>query len=264
MSRIEAKFKDLQKQKSSAFVTFLMAGDPDLQTSLELMINLPNLGVDIIEIGMPFTDPMADGPSIQKAGQRSISAGINLIKVLDLVKEIRQKNNKVPIVLMGYFNPIHSMGVNIFLSRAKEAGVDGLIVVDLPPEEDSELCLPAKKFGIDFIRLATPTTTAYRLPTVLREASGFIYYVSVAGITGSSHLDVEAVEKEVVRIKRETKLPVCVGFGIKTPSDAARVANVADGVVVGSALVDMIANEKSQDDIERYIQSLAEAIHAVN
>ena len=264
MSRIEAKFRDLQKKKSSAFVTFLMAGDPDLKKSLELMINLPKLGVDIIEIGMPFTDPMADGPSIQKAGQRSISAGTNLIKVLDLVKKIRQKNNQVPIVLMGYFNPIHSMGVNIFLSKAKEAGVDGLIVVDLPPEEDSELCLPAKKIGIDFIRLATPTTSADRLPTVLREASGFIYYVSVAGITGSSHLDVEAVEKEVVRIKRETKLPVCVGFGIKTPSDAARVANVADGVVVGSALVDMIANEKSQDDIERYIQSLAEAIHAVN
>ena len=264
MSRIEAKFRELKKKKSSAFVTFLMAGDPDLQTSLDLIINLPKLGVDIIEIGMPFTDPMADGPAIQKAGQRSLLAGTDLIKVLDLVKKLRMKNEQIPVVLMGYYNPIHAMGVNIFLKNAKEAGVDGLVVVDLPPEEDSELCIPAKKMGIDFIRLATPTTTAERLPMVLRETSGFIYYVSVAGITGSSHLNIKKVEKEVERIKKATNLPVCVGFGIKTAVDAAKIANIADGVVVGSTIVDMISKKKPKDDIETYIKSLAKAVHTLN
>ncbi len=261
MSRIEAKFKELRKNNSSAFVTFLMAGDPDLPTSLKIMTELPKLGVDIIEIGMPFTDPMADGPAIQKAGQRALDSGTTLTKVLDLVKNIRVKNKQIPIVLMGYYNPIYSMGVEKFLENAKKAGVDGLIIVDLPPEEDSELCLPAKKAGLDFIRLATPTTSPTRLPTVLKNTSGFIYYVSVAGITGASNLNVEEVEKEVRRIKGKTHLPMCVGFGIKTPSDAEKVANIADGVVVGSAIIDLIEKEKPIDDIKNYIKSLAKAVH---
>ena len=261
MSRIEAKFKELRKNNSPAFVTFLMAGDPDLPTSLKIMIELPKLGVDIIEIGMPFTDPMADGPAIQKAGQRALDSGTTLTKVLDLVRNIRTKNEQIPIVLMGYYNPIYSMGVKKFLTNAKKVGVDGLIIVDLPPEEDSELCLPAKKAGLDFIRLATPTTSPTRLPTVLKNTSGFIYYVSVAGITGASNLNVEEVEREVTRIKGKTHLPICVGFGIKTTSDAKKVANIADGVVVGSAIIDLIEKEKTIDDIKNYIKSLARAVH---
>ncbi len=261
MSRIEAKFKELQEKNASAFITFLMAGDPDLPTSLKLMKGLPNLGVDIIEIGMPFTDPMADGPAIQKAGQRSLSAGTKLIDVLELVRKIRLENSQIPIVLMGYYNPIHAMGVKQFLQSASKAGVDGLIVVDLPPEEDSELCIPAKQFGLNFIRLATPTTSETRLPTVLKNTSGFIYYVSVAGITGSSKLDVSKVENEVKRIKNKTRLPVCVGFGIKTPTDARKVADIADGVVVGSALVELIAKQRPLDEINNYIRALARAVH---
>ncbi len=264
MSRIETKFKELLQNNSTAFVTFLMAGDPDLPTSSKILMELPNLGVDIIEIGMPFTDPMADGPAIQKAGQRALDSGATLEKVLNLVKKIRVEHEKTPIVLMGYYNPIYSMGVRKFLREAKKAGVDGLIVVDLPPEEDDELCLPAKKVGLDFIRLATPTTSPTRLPTVLKNTSGFIYYVSVAGITGSSNLNVEEVEREVTRIKRATHLPVCVGFGIKTPTDAKRVAEIADGVVVGSALVELIEKEKSMDDIKNYISSLASAVHSLD
>ena len=261
MSRIETKFKELRKNNSTALITFLMAGDPDLPTSLKMMMELPKLGVDIMEIGMPFTDPMADGPAIQKAGQRALDSGTTLTKVLDLVKKIRMENKQIPIVLMGYYNPIYSMGVENFLQNAKMAGVDGLIVVDLPPEEDGELCLPAKKAGLDFIRLATPTTSPIRLPTVLRNTSGFIYYVSVAGITGASNLNVEEVEKEVKRIKSHTHLPICVGFGIKTPSDAEKVANIADGVVVGSSIIDLIEKEKPIDDIKDYIKSLARAVH---
>jgi tryptophan synthase alpha chain len=262
MSRIEAKFKELRRKKSSAFVTFLMAGDPDLPTSLKLIKELPKLGVDIIEIGMPFTDPMADGPAIQKAGQRSLSAGTTLVDVLDLVREIRLGNDQVPIVLMGYYNPIYAFGVEQFLRQALDTGVDGLIIVDLPPEEDIELCIPAKNVGLDFIRLATPTTSPIRLPTVLKNTSGFIYYVSVAGITGSSNLNVTEVEKEVTRIKSKTDLPVCVGFGIKTPSDAEKISNIADGVVVGSAIVELIDKKKSLDEIKNYIQSLANAVHS--
>ena len=262
MSRIEAKFKELRRKKSSAFVTFLMAGDPDLPTSLKLIKELPKLGVDIIEIGMPFTDPMADGPAIQKAGQRSLSAGTTLVDVLDLVREIRLGNDQVPIVLMGYYNPIYAFGVEQFLRQALDTGVDGLIIVDLPPEEDIELCIPAKNVGLDFIRLATPTTSPIRLPTVLKNTSGFIYYVSVAGITGSSNLNVTEVEKEVARIKSKTDLPVCVGFGIKTPSDAEKISNIADGVVVGSAIVELIDKKKSLDEIKNYIQSLANAVHS--
>ena len=262
MSRIEATFKELRRKKSSAFVTFLMAGDPDLPTSLKLIKELPKLGVDIIEIGMPFTDPMADGPAIQKAGQRSLSAGTTLVDVLDLVREIRLGNDQVPIVLMGYYNPIYAIGVEQFLKQALDAGVDGLIIVDLPPEEDIELCIPAKNVGLDFIRLATPTTSPKRLPTVLQNTSGFIYYVSVTGITGSSNLNVTEVEKEVTRIKSKTDLPVCVGFGIKTPSDAEKISNIADGVVVGSAIVELIDKKKSLDEIKNYIQSLANAVHS--
>ncbi len=263
MSRIEAKFKELRKKNSSAFITFLMAGDPDLPTSLKIMMELPKLGVDIIEIGMPFTDPMADGPAIQKAGQRALASGTSLPQVLDLVRKIRLEHKHIPIVLMGYYNPIYSLGVEKFLEQAKKAGVDGLIIVDLPPEEDSELCLPAKRAGLDFIRLATPTTSPTRLPTVLRNTSGFIYYVSVAGITGSSNLNTAEVEKEVIRIKSETHLPVCVGFGIKTTLDAKKIAHIADGVVVGSAIVDLIDKGKPIEEIKNYIKSLASSVHCV-
>ena len=261
MSRIEVKFTDLKIKNKSAFVTFLMAGDPDLHKSLILLKKLPDLGVDIIEIGMPFTDPMADGPSIQKAGQRSLKKGTTLKNVLDLVKEIRKKDNKTPIILMGYYNPIYSMGVNSFLTEAKNSGVDGLIVVDLPPEEDKELCLPAKKIGLDFIRLATPTTSKERVYKVLKNTSGFIYYVSVTGITGSKNLDILQVEKQVKKIKNETNLPICVGFGIKTPEDAKKISSISDGVVVGSSIVELIEKNQSIDKICDYIRSLAKAVH---
>ena len=262
MSRINDKFSELKFNKRKAFIPFIMANFPDFNYSKKLLNSLPELGADLIEIGIPFTDPMADGPAIQKAGQRSLSAGTTLVDVLDLVREIRLENDQVPIVLMGYYNPIYAFGVEQFLRQALDTGVDGLIIVDLPPEEDIELCIPAKNVGLDFIRLATPTTSPIRLPTVLKNTSGFIYYVSVAGITGSSNLNVTEVEKEVTRIKSKTDLPVCVGFGIKTPSDAEKISNIADGVVVGSAIVELIDKKKSLDEIKNYIQSLANAVHS--
>ena len=240
-TRIDTRFAELAKQGRPAFVTFLMAGDPDPATSLEIIKALPKSGADVIEIGMPFTDPMADGPSIQAAGLRALKAGMTLKKTLDLVRGFRQEDNATPVVLMGYYNPIYIYGVDRFLVDARSAGVDGLIIVDLPPEEDEELCLPAIRAGLNFIRLATPTTDDKRLPAVLANTSGFVYYVSVTGITGAAAADSHAVSEAVTRIKRHTKLPVCVGFGIRTPEAARAIAAQASGAVVGTALVDALA-----------------------
>jgi tryptophan synthase alpha chain len=238
--RIEARFAALKKEGRAALVTFTMAGDPDYATALAILKALPKAGADVIELGMPFTDPMADGPAIQAAGLRALAAGANMKKTLAAVREFRATDDATPIVLMGYYNPIYVYGVERFLADAGSAGVDGLIVVDLPPEEDSELCVPAMKAGLNFIRLATPTTDDKRLPAVLANTSGFVYYVSVTGITGSASADSGAVGEAVARIKRHTALPVCVGFGIRTPEAAAAIAAKADGAVVGSALVDAL------------------------
>jgi tryptophan synthase alpha chain len=241
-SRIDARFAELKRQGRSAFVTFLMAGDPDPATSLAIIRALPAAGADIIEIGMPFTDPMADGPSIQAAGLRALKAGMTLRKTLEMIRAFRTQDDATPVVLMGYYNPIYIHGVERFLLDSRSAGVDGLIIVDLPPEEDTELCLPAMRAGLNFIRLATPTTDERRLPAVLANTSGFVYYVSITGITGSASADSNAVARTVARIKRHTDLPVCVGFGIRTPQAARAIAAHADGAVVGTALVDALRN----------------------
>ncbi|WP_322514749.1 tryptophan synthase subunit alpha [Rhodopseudomonas palustris] len=247
-TRIDTRFAQLKREGRPAFVTFVMAGDPDLATSLQILEALPAAGADIIEIGMPFTDPMADGPAIQAAGLRALHAGATLHKTLDLVGDFRKHDDATPVVLMGYYNPIYIYGVDAFLADARKAGVDGLIIVDLPPEEDSELCLPAMKAGLNFIRLATPTTDEKRLPAVLANTSGFVYYVSITGITGSASADSAAVGDAVARIKRHTDLPVCVGFGIRTPEGARAIAAQADGAVVGSALIDALQNSLDADN----------------
>jgi tryptophan synthase alpha chain len=239
-TRIDTRFTALKQEGCAALVTFTMAGDPDYDTSLALAKALPKAGADVLELGMPFTDPMADGPAIQAAGLRALSAGQTMIKTLGLVREFRKGDDATPIVLMGYYNPIYIYGVDKFLIDAKAAGVDGLIVVDLPPEEDEELCLPALKAGLNFIRLATPTTDDKRLPAVLNNTSGFVYYVSITGITGAAAPDASKVSAAVTRIKRHTKLPVAVGFGVRTAEQARAIAENADGVVVGSALVDAL------------------------
>jgi tryptophan synthase alpha chain len=239
-TRIDARFAELNKQGRSAFVTFVMAGDPDPKTSLDIVKALPKAGADIIELGMPFTDPMADGPSIQAAGLRALKAGMTLTKTLEMVRGFRKDDDATPVVLMGYYNPIYIYGVEKFLADAKVAGVDGLIIVDLPPEEDAELCLPAMKAGLNFIRLATPTTDDKRLPAVLANTSGFVYYVAITGITGAAAADSKTVGEAVARIKRHTQLPVCVGFGIRTPEAARAIAEKANGSVVGTALVDAL------------------------
>lgn len=239
-TRIDTRFAELAKQGRSAFVTYVMAGDPDPATSLDIVKALPRAGADIIELGIPFTDPMADGPSIQAAGLRALKAGMTLKKTLEMVRDFRKDDNATPLVLMGYYNPIYIYGVDKFLADAKTAGVDGLIIVDLPPEEDEELCIPALKAGLNFIRLATPTTDDKRLPAVLANTSGFVYYVSIAGITGAAAADSKVVGEAVARIKRHTKLPICVGFGIRTPEAARAIAEKADGSVVGTALVDAL------------------------
>ncbi|MGL5168864.1 MAG: tryptophan synthase subunit alpha [Afipia sp.] len=239
-TRIDTRFAELAKEGRAAFVTFVMCGDPDLATSLEIIKALPKAGADIIEIGMPFTDPMADGPAIQAAGLRALKAGTTLKKTLQMVRDFRKVDATTPIVLMGYYNPIYIYGVDKFLVDAKDAGVDGLIIVDLPPEEDTELCIPAMKAGLNFIRLATPTTDDKRLPAVLANTSGFVYYVSITGITGSASADTAQVSAAVARIKRHTQLPVCVGFGIRTPDAARGIAQAANGAVVGSALIDAL------------------------
>ena len=240
-TRIDRRFADLARAGRAGLVTFVTAGDPDYRTSLDLLRDLPAAGADLIELGMPFTDPMADGPAIQAAGLRALADGQTMVRTLAMVAEFRGQDDATPIVLMGYFNPIHNYGVDRFLADAVAAGVDGLIVVDLPPEEDDELCHPALGAGLNFIRLATPTTDDKRLPRVLANTSGFVYYVSLTGITGSASLDVGPVTKAVARLKRHTDLPVGVGFGIRSAAQAAAVARVADAVVVGSAIVDRIA-----------------------
>ena len=241
-TRIEKRFAALKAEGRAAFVTFLMAGDPDNDTSLAIVKALPAAGADVIELGMPFTDPMADGPSIQAAGLRALNAGQTLRKTLQLVRDFRKADDATPIILMGYFNPIYVYGIDPFLADAKAAGVDGLIVVDLPPEEDEELCLPTLKAGLNFIRLATPTTDDNRLPAVLANTSGFVYYVSITGITGAAAANAVNVTAAVARIKRHTKLPVAVGFGVRTAENARMIAEGADGVVVGTALVDALKN----------------------
>ena len=262
MSRIDATFARLRAEGRRAFVSFVMAGDPDPEASLAIVRGLPAAGVDVIELGMPFTDPMADGPAIQLAGQRALAAGMTLRKTLDLVRAFRQGDDATPIVLMGYYNPIYAMGPEHFLAEAAAAGVDGLIIVDLPPEEDAELCLPARAAGLNFIRLATPTTDDRRLPTVLRNTSGFVYYVSITGITGSAEATAEAVGPEVARIKAKTDLPVCVGFGIRSPEAAREIARVADGAVVGSAIVDRIGKGDGPEQVLAFVRSLAEGAHS--
>jgi len=239
-TRIERRFDALKAEGRAALVTFTMAGDPDYDTSLAIAKALPKAGADVIELGMPFTDPMADGPAIQAAGLRALKSGQRMTKTLQLVREFRKDDDETPIVLMGYYNPIYIYGSDRFLADAKAAGVDGLIVVDLPPEEDEELCLPALKAGLNFIRLATPTTDDKRLPTVLNHTSGFVYYVSITGITGAAAPDTAKVGAAVARIKRHTKLPIAVGFGVRTAEHARAIAEGADGVVVGSALVDAL------------------------
>ena len=246
-TRIDRRFAVLKDEGRAALVTFLMAGDPDYEISLAIVKALPEAGADLIELGMPFTDPMADGPAIQAAGLRALKAGQNMKRTLALVREFRRGDDATPIVLMGYYNPIYVYGVEQFLTDAKSAGVDGLIVVDLPPEEDTELCLPALKAGFNFIRLATPTTDDKRLPAVLANTSGFVYYVSVTGITGSAAPDTGKVAEAVKRIKRRTELPVCVGFGVRTAEQARAIAKGADGVVVGSALVDTVRSNLGAD-----------------
>ncbi|MBE1291401.1 MAG: tryptophan synthase subunit alpha [Rhodobacteraceae bacterium] len=261
MTRIDAKFADLNAQGKKAFVAYVMAGDPDYATSLEIVKGLPGAGVDIIELGLPFTDPMADGPTIQLAGQRALDGGMTLQKTLDLAAEFRKTDDTTPIVLMGYYNPIYSRGVDMFLKDAKAAGIDGLIVVDLPPEEDDELCIPAQTAGMNFIRLATPTTDDKRLPKVLQNTSGFVYYVSITGITGSAEAEATNVGPEVARIKASTDLPVIVGFGINTPEKAQNIASVADGAVVGSAIVSQVAAGKPVDEVLAFVKSLADGAH---
>jgi tryptophan synthase alpha chain len=262
MTRIDRQFARLKAEGKKAFVTYTMAGDPDFETSLAVMKGLPAAGVDIIELGLPFTDPMADGPTIQLAGQRALEGGQTLARTLAMAAEFRKTDQTTPIVMMGYYNPIYSRGVDRFLQDAVAAGVDGLIVVDLPPEEDDELCLPAQAAGLNFIRLATPTTDAKRLPKVLTNTSGFVYYVSITGITGAGAAAAGDVGPEVARIKAATDLPVIVGFGITTPEAAAAIAGVADGCVVGSAIVNEIGAGKPVQDVLDFVARLAAGAHS--
>lgn len=264
MSRLQSRFAELKQQNRAALVTFVTAGDPDYATSLSILKGLPAVGADVIELGMPFTDPMADGPAIQLANIRALGGHQDMVKTLQMVREFRAGNSDTPLVLMGYFNPIHHYGVPRFIEEAKAAGVDGLIVVDLPPEHNEDLCDPAQDAGLDFIRLTTPTTDDARLPTVLNGSSGFVYYVSVAGVTGAGAATLEHVEQAVARLRRHTDLPISIGFGIRTPEHAATIARLADGVVVGSALIDQIANAASPqqaiDGVLGLCRELAEGV----
>ena len=272
-TRIHARFAQLKKEGRSAFVTFLMAGDPDPATSLAIIKAMPKAGADVIEIGMPFTDPMADGPAIQASGLRALKGGQTLRRTLALVADFRRGDSDTPLILMGYYNPIYIYGVDKFLADAKSSGVDGLIIVDLPAEEDDELCVPALKAGLNFIRLATPTTDDKRLPAVLSNTSGFVYYVSITGITGAAAADSNVAGEAVARIKRHTKLPVCVGFGIRTPDTARAIAERADGAVVGTALVDALrgsldaqgrATADTVNAVTALAASLAQGVRAAN
>jgi tryptophan synthase alpha chain len=271
-TRIDRRFADLARQNRAALVTFVMAGDPDLATCLDILKALPRAGADVIELGMPFTDPMADGPAIQAAGLRALAAGTTLAKTLALAADFRAGDSTTPVVLMGYYNPVYVYGVEAFLRDAKAAGVDGLIIVDLPPEEDSELCLPALAAGLNFIRLATPTTDAARLPAVLAHTSGFVYYVSITGITGAAAPDFAKVAAAVSRIKAHTSLPVAVGFGVKNAGSAAAIAAHADGVVVGSAIVEALrgsldnhgkATGKSVEAVTALVADIAKGVRRV-
>lgn len=264
-NRIARRFAELKAADRAALVTFISAGDPDYEAGLETLLALPQAGADLIELGMPFTDPMADGPSIQASTLRALDAGQDMHKTLAMVRTLREHDDDTPVVLMGYYNPIYCMGVDTFLAQAAEAGVDGLIVVDLPPEHDDELCLPAQARGIDFIRLATPTTDAKRLPLVLQNTSGFLYYVSSTGVTGAAAPSVERVSEEVDAIRQHTELPIGVGFGIRTPEQAERIARFADAVVVGSALTDCIGQHadrptEGRSRVVELTRSLAKAV----
>jgi tryptophan synthase alpha chain len=268
-TRIDARFAELKAKGRPAFVAFITAGDPDFETSKAILAALPAAGADVVELGMPFSDPMADGPAIQAASERALKAGQTMHKTLDLVRAFRSSDMATPVVLMGYYNPIYQYPVARFLEDAVEAGVDGLIVVDVPPEADEELCLPALAKGLNYIRLATPTTDDRRLPAVLQNTSGFVYYVSIAGITGTKAPDVASVAAHVARIKRQTKLPVAVGFGVKSPEQAKAIGRVADGVVVGSALVQAIkdsldstgrATAKTKEAVVEIVQRLSGAL----
>jgi tryptophan synthase alpha chain len=270
VSRIETRFAALKTKKQSGLVTFITAGDPDVVTCTKILAGLPKAGADIIELGMPFSDPMADGPAIQAANLRALKAGMTLGKVLDLARGFRKQDKETPLVLMGYYNPIMHYGVGKFLRAAKEAGVDGLIIVDLPPEEDREMCAPAIATGLNFIRLVTPTTDAERLPTVLKNASGFLYYVSVTGITGSKKADAAPVKKALTELRKHTGLPVAVGFGITSPKEARPIAAFSDAIVVGSAIVSRIAaslDKKGKakkdltDNVLDFVAELAKAAH---
>ena len=271
-TRIDTRFAELKSEGRPGLVTFVMAGDPDHETSLEIVKALPAAGADLIEIGMPFSDPMADGPAIQLAGQRALKGGETLRKTLSLVREFRKGDKNTPVVLMGYYNPIYIMGVDVFLKKAKSAGVDGLIVVDLPPEADDELCIPAQAAGINFIRLATPTTDDKRLPTVLNNTSGFVYYVSITGITGAAAPDPKIVAKSVAHIRAKTDLPIAVGFGVKTAEHAAAIGKAADGVVVGTAIVNAIekslnrngeATARTVKAVAKLVKELAKGVRSV-
>jgi len=270
-SRLTERFKALKTQQKRGLIAYITAGDPDLKTSADLLAGLPKAGADIIELAMPFSDPMADGPTIQAANIRAFKAGITLSKVLDMVRSFRQQDLSTPIILMGYYNPIYVFGVERFLLAAKAAGVDGLIVVDLPPEEDSELCIPATQHGLHFIRLITPTTDAKRLPAVLAHTSGFLYYVSVMGITGSKAIDAVPVRKALAELRSHTSLPIAVGFGISTPDEARAVAQTSDAVIVGSAIVRrVVANLTNEghakdglvNDVLGFVRELAQAVHS--
>jgi tryptophan synthase alpha chain len=270
-TRIDTRFAACKAENRPALVTFITAGDPDLETSLAILKAMPKAGADVIELGMPFSDPMAEGVPIQLATQRALASGQTMQKTLDMVREFRKDNNDTPIILMGYYNPIYSWGVDKFVKDAKDAGVDGLIVVDLPPEHDDELCLPARDGGLNFIRLATPTTKGKRLDQVLQNTSGFVYYVSVTGVTGSGALDADAVAEAVTTIKDHTDLPVAVGFGVKTPDQAKAIGKNADGVVVGSVLVNAIresldaegkATDVTVNSVTSIIEGLAEGAKA--
>lgn len=271
-TRIDTKFATLKREGRPALVTYFMAGDPDLETSLRIMKALPASGSDIIELGVPFSDPMADGPAIQAAGLRALKGGMSLTKTLELAARFRADDDTTPIVMMGYYNPIYIYGVDRFLEDARQSGIDGLIIVDLPPEMDEELCIPAIKAGINFIRLATPTTDEKRLPKVLQNTSGFVYYVSMTGITGSALPDTSKVAAAVDRIKRHTSLPVVVGFGVKTAEQAKIIGASADGVVVGTAIVNAVANTINPDGslvadpaeaVATMVQGLSSGVRAV-
>ncbi len=268
-TRIDRRFKALKKKNRAGLVTYIMAGDPDFDTSLSLVRGLPKARADFIELGMPFTDPMADGPSIQAAAGRALASGQTMVRTLEMVRQFRAEDEATPIILMGYYNPIYSYGVDRFLSDAKDAGVDGFIIVDLPTEEDDEMCKPAMGMGLNFIRLVAPTTDEQRLPVVLANTSGFVYYISITGITGGRSATSSELEPAMARLKGQTDLPIAVGFGIKTPAQAAEVAKIADAAVVGTAIIDQIAcglgagNKPSMtlvEDVLAFVSSIAEGI----